>query len=77
MITVGRQGEFIVSEDSMLENINIFSGKENILQITRVYSTEWLCNFEMVSYPFDTQVKQKHKYIGNFSKYILEVPIDF
>ena len=57
MISVGRQGEFIVSEDSMLENINIFSGKENILQITRVYSTEWLCSFEMIAYPFDIQVK--------------------
>ena len=56
MITVVRQGGCTASEDSMLDNNNIFSGKENFLQVTRVYSTQWLCNFEMIAYPFDTQV---------------------
>ena len=56
IITVERQGGFTVSEYSVLDNINIFEGNENFLQITRVYSTKWICNFEIISYPFDTQV---------------------
>ena len=59
IITVEIQGGFTVSDYSILDNINIFSGKENVLKITRVYSTEWICNFEIISYPFDTQVSIK------------------
>ena len=33
-----------------------FQGRENTLKISRVYSTEWLCSYEMINYPFDTQV---------------------
>ena len=37
-------------------NIYIYEGSENPLLITRVYSTKWLCSYDMLFYPFDTQV---------------------
>ena len=38
-------------------NIYIYEGSENPLLITRVYSTKWLCSYDMLFYPFDTQVE--------------------
>ena len=38
-------------------NIYIYEGSENPFLITRVYSTKWLCSYDMLFYPFDTQVK--------------------
>ena len=54
-------------------NIYIYEGSENPFLITRVYSTKWLCSYDMLFYPFDTQVvtsftinhclwKYSHKY---------------
>ena len=37
-------------------NIYIYEGSENPFLITRVYSTKWLCSYDMLFYPFDTQV---------------------
>ena len=39
-------------------NIYIYEGSENPFLITRVYSTKWLCSYDMLFYPFDTQVKE-------------------
>ena len=37
------------------QNIYIFKGKETKLEMSRVYNTEFLCEFTMAWYPFDTQ----------------------
>ena len=58
MITIERLGEYKISEDVEAKNVYIYPGEDNILMITRVYSTEWLCSYEMVNYPFDTQVRE-------------------
>ena len=58
MITIERLGEYKISEDVEAKNVYIYPGEANILMITRVYSTEWLCSYEMVNYPFDTQVSE-------------------
>ena len=58
MITIERLGEYKISEDVEAKNVYIYPGEDNILMITRVYSTEWLCSYEMVNYPFDTQVSE-------------------
>ena len=58
MITIERLGNYKISEDVEAKNVYIYPGEANILMITRVYSTEWLCSYEMVNYPFDTQVRE-------------------
>ena len=45
-------------------NIYIYEGSENPFLITRVYSTKWLCTYDMLFYPFDTQVKETQFWIG-------------
>ena len=60
LVTVDRLGQFTHSDASQATNIYIYSGIDNRLKITRVYSTKWLCNYDMLWYPFDTQVISYH-----------------
>ena len=56
VVEVARQGRFVRSTHSEGNNIYIYTGEGNPLHVSRVYSTKWLCNFDMTWYPFDTQV---------------------
>ena len=46
----------ILEQNSKVLNIYIYEGSENSFLINRVYSTKWLCSYDMLFYPFDTQV---------------------
>ena len=63
MIFVKREGSYLLSHDNRIKNQYLYSGSENNLTMSRVYSTHWLCEYKMMSYPFDTQV------INNLYKY--------
>ena len=56
MITVERIGNYRTSTDNQIKNEYVYSGIDNPMTMSRVYSTKWLCGYEMMSYPFDTQV---------------------
>ena len=62
LITVQREGQYQISDDFEAKNVYIYKGQENTLKINRVYSTEWLCEYEMTNYPFDTQVYNYQQY---------------
>ena len=47
---------YIFTKSTKVLNIYIYEGSENPFLITRVYSTKWLCSYDMLFYPFDTQV---------------------
>ena len=51
-----RSSSYTYSETDIHENILIFSGSENPLVMSRSYDVEWICDFDMRWYPFDTQV---------------------
>ncbi len=53
--TISRQGRFKQSPRTQLENAYIFKGSENPLTISRIYDAEFLCDFNMATFPFDTQ----------------------
>ena len=53
--TISRQGNFTRSPQSYLDNIYIFEGSENSVQNQRIYEIEWICNYQIQWYPFDTQ----------------------
>ncbi len=55
-LTVLREGRHKRTPMATLENAYIYEGKQNPLIISRVYSLEFLCEFNMAVYPFDTQV---------------------
>ncbi|XP_023337393.1 gamma-aminobutyric acid receptor subunit rho-3 isoform X2 [Eurytemora carolleeae] len=39
-----------------IKNVYIFSGSENDLSLSRTYQVNLLCNYDMMYYPFDSQV---------------------
>ncbi len=55
-VTVQKAGSFIRADMTELQNSYIYKGKGNPMTITRVYSLDFLCEFDMAKYPFDTQV---------------------
>ena len=40
----------------MVEEINIFTGKENRLTFQQVFAKTFMCKYQLQLYPFDTQV---------------------
>ena len=46
---------YTLGDDSHLNTVYLFSGEENVNQITREFMAEWMCIFEMQWYPFDSQ----------------------
>ena len=47
---VQRKGHFTVAKNKL-----VFQGSENPLSISRFYRTNFICDFDMAWYPFDTQ----------------------
>ena len=60
-VEVVREGDYVTSQEGH-KNVYVYSGAENTLKISRVYSTQWLCDYNMLYYPFDTQVDIINKY---------------
>ena len=54
-ITVIREGNFTLSEDNVLDEINMFKGSENKLVFEHVYAKLLSCNYKLQMYPFDFQ----------------------
>ena len=54
-ITIERRGNFEESTMQCLSNTQSFKGSENPLKISRIYSSKFICEFDMTSYPFDVQ----------------------
>ena len=55
VISVKREGNYTRNTLEDVDNIYIFKGLYNPLDMSRVYQTEWICDYEMNWYPFDTQ----------------------
>jgi hypothetical protein len=54
-MTVDRRGSYKISPNHELYNNHIYSGNENMMIMSRVYYVEFLCEFYMEYYPFDSQ----------------------
>ncbi len=52
---VKRKGKYLRNDQTEVINTYLFKGSENPIVLTRVYSMEFLCNFDMSIYPFDNQ----------------------
>ena len=57
MIRVLPDKDFKYTKSLKTENKNLyyFPGSENVLELTRIYHVEFLCNYDMALFPFDTQ----------------------
>ena len=54
-MTITRNGGFTLSPNNELHNNRVYKGTENPISISRVYSADFECKFEMQYYPFDVQ----------------------
>lgn len=55
-LTLSREGDFIGSEDTVVEEINIFEGKFNRITFEQVFTKTFKCVYKLQLYPFDTQI---------------------
>ena len=55
VIFIERNGNFYNSDISELQNIEIFSGQENLVTMSRMYNIEFMCEYQLHMYPYDTQ----------------------
>ena len=55
-LTLTREGDYIGSPASNVEEINIFEGQYNRITFAQVYSKVFKCTYQLQLYPFDTQV---------------------
>lgn len=51
-----RQGEFARSGLNVADEIEVFEGSENPIQLAQSLTKEFKCSYELVFFPFDTQV---------------------
>ena len=52
-----RDSVYDYSETDVKDNIFLFSGSDNPFVMSRSYDVEWICDYDMRWYPFDTQVR--------------------
>ena len=54
--SVKREGKGSIIDKEVNEDIEVYSGSENGITISRVYSMQFFCEYQMAWYPFDQQV---------------------
>ena len=55
-VTVTREGNYTVSKIDVVEEINIFNGKDNKLTFEMTYTKTLRCDYQLQMYPFDKQL---------------------
>ena len=55
-VTVKREGEFTRSSVEEVDETEVFKGEENSLIMQQIYTHEFQCVYQLMKYPFDTQV---------------------
>ena len=53
--SIKRSGNGTIIDRTVNEDIEVFSGNENEITFSRVYSIQFYCQYEMAWYPFDIQ----------------------
>ena len=60
-IVVSREGNFTRSGIEVIDETDIFEGKDNTLAMYQTYTKSFQCLYNLQKYPFDTQVKTSHQ----------------
>ncbi len=76
-VTIGRNGSFDLAPAARLENSRTYRGSENPVTVSRVYTKDFLCEFHIQAYPFDTQeCSTVFVMKGNLGSFVDLVPKD-
>ena len=60
-IVVTREGDFTRSGTEVIDETEIFEGKDNELAMYQTYTKSFQCLYNLQKYPFDTQVRTSHR----------------
>ena len=55
VISIQRNGTPEISPLASIQNDHVYSGSENDLILSQVYTTSFTCKYNMAAYPFDSQ----------------------
>ena len=55
----------------MVDETEVFDGGENTLKMEQVYTWQFQCNYQLQTYPFDTQVIGVWTCISHLGNYIV------
>ncbi|XP_071531024.1 LOW QUALITY PROTEIN: uncharacterized protein [Panulirus ornatus] len=70
-----RQGPSQPGPPDLTHEMNIFSGQENSLEMGQLYTATYNCDFDLVMFPFDTQVCSLHfTLVSAAASYMVLVP---
>ena len=65
-ISIIRKGDFTRSGLNMVDEKEIFKGRENTLLMQQVYTWQFQCKYNLQDYPFDTQVRKSLRHRCTF-----------
>ena len=54
-VVLNPEFKFTSGDNTNIHNINLFNGSKNAIEKVQAQRVEWLCDFHMEWYPFDTQ----------------------
>lgn len=54
-INIRKTGGYSRSRHDVLDNIYIYKGSENAITSSRIYNTQFICDYYLAYFPFDTQ----------------------
>ena len=55
-VFIRRDGDFTRTGLEIIEETEVFQGKENSIEMTQSYTKDFQCNYQLQYFPFDTQV---------------------
>ena len=67
-VTISRQGDVVLSDETVVDEIDIFQGSENQITFDKIYTKSLKCIYQLQLYPFDTQECTVDLEVGEYDK---------
>ena len=72
-VTISKEGAFSLSDETVVDEINVFKGSENKIIFDMVYAKTLKCIYELQLYPFDTQECMVNLEVGKYERKIMTI----
>ena len=72
-VTISREGALILSEETVVDEINVFNGFENKIIYDRIFTKTIKCIYQLQLYPFDTQECMVNLEVGKYERKIMMI----
>lgn len=72
-MTISREGDLELSDETVVDEIDIFKGSENKITFDRVFTKTLQCIYKLQLYPFDTQECTVNLEVGKYERKIMMI----